>query len=72
MKKFFSIFMLAIFVFGYAQAQERATNIKAWQKSEAPEFTRGPWIESSNSISENFEGLTFPPAGWAKLTPDGG
>ncbi len=72
MKKFFSIFMLAVLVLGYAQAQERATNIKAKQKSEAPEFTRGPWIESSNSISENFEGLTFPPAGWAKLTPDGG
>ncbi len=72
MKKFFGIFMLTVFVFGYAQAQDRATNLKSWQKSEAPEFTRGPWIESSNSITENFEGVTFPPAGWAKLTPDGG
>jgi len=72
MKKFFGVFMLAVLVIGYAQAQERATNVKAWQKSEAPEFTRGPWIESSNSISENFESATFPPAGWAKLTPDGG
>ncbi len=72
MKKFFGVFMLAVLVIGYAQAQNRATNIKSWQKSEAPEFTRGPWIESSNSISENFESATFPPAGWAKLTPDGG
>ncbi|MBK7867021.1 MAG: T9SS type A sorting domain-containing protein [Ignavibacteriales bacterium] len=72
MKKFFGIFMLTVFVFGYAQAQDRATNIKKWQKSEAPEFTRGPWIESTNSITEGFEGATFPPAGWAKLTPDGG
>ena len=72
MKKFFAIFMLTVFVIGYAQAQDRATNLKTWQKSEAPEFTRGPWIESSNSITENFEGTTFPPAGWAKLTPDGG
>ena len=64
--------MLTVFVIGYAQAQDRATNLKTWQKSEAPEFTRGPWIESSNSITEGFEGLTFPPAGWAKLTPDGG
>jgi|APTNR8051073442_1049403.scaffolds.fasta_scaffold05021_2 hypothetical protein len=72
MKKFFAIFMLTVFVIGYAQAQDRATNLKTWQKSEAPEFTRGPWIESSNSITEGFEGLTFPPAGWAKLTPDGG
>ncbi|MBN8544804.1 MAG: choice-of-anchor J domain-containing protein [Ignavibacteria bacterium] len=72
MKKIFSIFMLTVFVFTYAHAQQKAENIKRGAKSEAPEFVKGPWVESTNSINENFEGGTFPPAGWAKLTPDGG
>lgn len=72
MKKIFSIFMLSVFVFTLAQAQDKNTNTKRGAKSENPEFVKGPWVESTNSINENFEGATFPPAGWAKLTPDGG
>ncbi|OQY69625.1 MAG: hypothetical protein B6D45_12525 [Ignavibacteriales bacterium UTCHB3] len=72
MKRFFTVFMVTIFVFGLANAQQKAVKGFHWQKADQPEFVAGPWIESSNSVNESFEGATFPPAGWAKLNPDGG
>lgn len=36
-------------------------------------MVQGPELESPLGVlSESFEGVTFPPAGWTKLSPDGG
>jgi hypothetical protein len=38
-----------------------------------PEVTYGPELDGPLTvIDESFEGTTFPPAGWLKLSPDGG
>lgn len=38
-----------------------------------PLYTYGPELDEPLSpLSESFEGTTFPPAGWVKISPDGG
>ncbi|MBL8006428.1 MAG: choice-of-anchor J domain-containing protein [Ignavibacteria bacterium] len=38
-----------------------------------PEIVYGPALDDPLSVlNESFEGTTFPPAGWLKLSPDGG
>lgn len=38
-----------------------------------PMVTYGPALDNpSSTLNESFEGATFPPAGWIKLSPDGG
>ena len=38
-----------------------------------PQVVKGPVLDNpSSTLSESFEGGTFPPAGWIKLNPDGG
>lgn len=38
-----------------------------------PLYTYGPELDGPlSALSESFEGTTFPPAGWLKISPDGG
>ncbi len=38
-----------------------------------PQVVKGPVLDNpSSTLNESFEGVTFPPAGWTKLNPDGG
>ena len=38
-----------------------------------PEVVAGPELDGPlSTLNESFEGTTFPPAGWIKLSPDGG
>ncbi|MGA9117022.1 MAG: choice-of-anchor J domain-containing protein [Bacteroidota bacterium] len=42
-------------------------------RSVYPAVTYGPPLEGTlSALDESFEGTTFPPAGWVKLSPDGG
>lgn len=74
MKKFLVTFLLLVFGISMSTSAQEATKriTKQPKATENPLFVAGPWTESSNTISENFEGGTFPPAGWAKLNPDNG
>jgi photosystem II stability/assembly factor-like uncharacterized protein len=43
------------------------------QKQSGPYMVSGPALDNPlSTLSESFEGVTFPPAGWIKLNPDGG
>lgn len=51
-----------------AQRTERVVD-----RSVHPLYTYGPALDGPlSALSESFEGTTFPPTGWIKISPDGG
>ncbi|MCB0724438.1 MAG: choice-of-anchor J domain-containing protein [Ignavibacteriae bacterium] len=77
MKKHFSIlFLVAIVVtgvafLGFSPDGDRTPRTK--QSFDNPKVVYGPQLgDNPQPISESFEAVGFPPAGWTKLNPDGG
>ena len=77
MKSTISVLLLTLIVFfaftfinidGRKNLSKRNTNV-----SNKNLVVKGPTLDHPlSSLSESFEGATFPPAGWIKLDPDGG
>lgn len=76
MKKNFSIlFLVAILVtsvtfFGFSPDGDRTPRTK--QSYDNPKVVKGPEQDNPSPLFESFENVSFPPAGWIKLSPDGG
>ncbi len=72
MRKLVLLFLITISLSVFVQAQDKDFSQKPIS-FDNPGFVFGPTLPSPLAIfSESFEGATFPPAGWAKFSPDGG
>ncbi len=77
MKRKFSISILAIvvtvtFILGFSSSNptDKDPNSK---RGIGNYIVKGPQLDDPlSTLNESFEGTTFPPAGWIKLSPDGG
>lgn len=77
MKKAFStgffLLLMSVLVASLAWAQGDQKAPRQIDRSVYPEVTYGPPLDGPlSTLNESFEGATFPPAGWTKLSPDGG
>ncbi len=76
MRKITILFMAVVFAFSVnAQNPKNGANIRASKSSVAHKTTvtnNAKDITSVTFLNESFESATFPPTGWAILSPDGG
>ena len=70
--KITSLVVLVVFFFlGFSINDDRTPRVQSDRVN--PYSVAGPQLDNPvSSLSESFEGGTFPPAGWTKLNPDGG
>lgn len=71
MKKALYVFTAFIMLASFINAQQK--DFSQVNTNEKHAVVYGPALEETlSSLSESFEGATFPPAGWVKYNPDGG
>ncbi len=69
----YSVFALTIFAFVAFSTSDNPVKTQSERNiGNNPEAVYGPSLNSpSSNLEESFEGTTFPPAGWVKLSPLG-
>lgn len=73
MKKFFYVFLVFLVSSAVLSAGEYQKVGQTKANNGEVKIVHGPGLASpQSSVTESFEGTTFPPAGWTKLNPDGG
>jgi hypothetical protein len=73
MRLFFHEFIIFLLFSVFATAQMSKDISQTPSNYNNPEYVYGPGLEGPlGTLSESFEGATFPPTGWLKASPDGG
>jgi energy-coupling factor transporter transmembrane protein EcfT len=76
MKKIFPIIlvsMVILFAFTLSNDGKKDLSQKNTSFSNETVVIHGPALDGPlSTLNESFEGASFPPAGWTKLSPDGG
>jgi photosystem II stability/assembly factor-like uncharacterized protein len=68
-----TIIVTLVFIWGFSSSNNPYDRDPNATKEKGTYLVKGPELDNPlSTLSESFEGATFPPAGWIKINPDGG